>query len=646
VKEPIRRGATLSVAPGTLTTTLVLPPEGLHLGEYHLHRELGRGGMGVVYKALHRALNREVAVKLMLSDNHEDRARFRREAESSAGLKHPFIVPVHDVRIEEGKLFFAMDLIDGKTLKQVVLERRGERRLLLEIFMKICDAVGYAHAKGIIHRDLKPQNIMVDAQMNPHVMDFGLARRVGLKDLAGRGAHPATGSMAMGMIVGTPAFMPPEQAGGRTDEIDARSDIYALGVNLHFILTADVPFDAPSTLELLELIDSPAAPRAPRSQDPSCPWELERIVLKAIAKRREDRYQTAFELMDDVRAWLAGESVAAVRGGMLYELRNSVRRHRVAVGCGLLALAAIVGSAHYLVRRNHADSLDRQARAAAFVIDGAAELEVAAARLRDSEAAKVSHDPRAASYLLQQASARYARAGERFSLAIALDPESVSATAAAREALLGGAAVRLMEVKEVEDRRRAEADDQRRAREDELAADAATRLAALDPNAARSLAAARRVQHEVAAARAAFLDAVGVPRDSHAAQEGLSTLLRELAALSAREEAAARKAEVERLVAEADTAIAQAALASDHDAARLRLRRAVVALEGALRRDPDEPTARARRVDAALRLAAIAVEERNFALAEHVVDEVRELAPDRAAKFLDDMKIAREKKAP
>lgn len=640
---PPRIGATLTLSQKSLFS-VVLPPGGLRLGEYLLHSELGRGGMGVVYKALHRALKREVAVKLMLSDDESDRARFRFEAESSAGLKHPFIVPVHDVRVEAGKLFFAMDFIDGKTLKQLILERPGDLRVLLEVFMKVCTAIGYAHSKGIIHRDLKPQNIMIDHDLNPHVMDFGLARRVGVKDVEGREVHGTMGTMAMGTIVGTPAFMPPEQAGGRVDEIDTRSDIYALGVNLYFILTASYPYEATSTLELLDAIDSSTPPKPPRERDPRCPWELERIALKAISKRREDRYQTAFELMDDIRAWLAGEPVAAAQGGIFYGFRNSMRRHRGAITLGFLAFATIAGSAQYLIRRNKSDDLDRQVRAAAFVADSAAEIEVARARLRDYDAAKQSHDTRSASYLLRQASARYAKASARLIEASGLDPENAAAMLTAKEALLGSLAVNLLVTKDLERQRRADDEDERRGRADAAAADAEARLAATDPTAAIALAHAQVTKHEIAAAREVFLDAVGLERDSRAAQDAVATLVKTLRELNARQEAADRRARVEALVAEGEAALAQASAERDRGAAQAALRQALAALREATRLDPEDPTARTRRVDAALRLGALAIEDRGFSLAEHLLDEVRATAGDRGVLFLEEVRLAKQKK--
>jgi formylglycine-generating enzyme required for sulfatase activity/tRNA A-37 threonylcarbamoyl transferase component Bud32 len=612
---------------------------GRRFGPYQLLAELGRGGMGVVYKALHVALNREVALKLMLAQEvtDEDRTRFLREAESSAALKHPYIVAVHDVGVEEGKLFFSMDFIAGKTFKKVIEEQRADLPLVLGIFMKVCEGVGAAHRLGIIHRDLKPQNVMVDADMNPHIMDFGLARRVNEPERPDADAKRRARLTKMGSVMGTPVYMPPEQAGGRVDKVDTRSDIYSLGVILYAILTGDLPFRASSTPELLLKIES-EPPVPPRAKNPGCPWELERVILRAIEKDQDRRYQSAFELRDEVAAWLAGRPVAAAEGGALYRARKLVVRKRGTVALASAAVLAIAAGGAIALRQAGAAQRERVARAAALVEEAKGDLargEALRHRLEGADG-KLAADAMRAT--LDEAEKLYAGALERLTAARHLDETSMAAMSAAGEAALGEQAVKTLGEALIERETRLAAAREAREAARTLAEAAAARLASLDPFAARDLASVTAAKADVGAARDDFVKAIAFDKESKLAYDGLSTtVVQKLAALGDREKLFAAAARLDALAAEIDAALAAADGASG-DAARAQIRRAIAAFAEALRIDPKNPA----RFAEAVRIGTRALAARQVDLAEHVADEVRDMGDPAVAKFVDDVKRARD----
>jgi serine/threonine protein kinase len=212
-----------------------------YFGDYELLEEIARGGMGVVYKARQVSLNRIVAVKMILAGalaSEEDVKRFRAEAEAAANLQHPNIVAIHEVGEHEGQHYFSMDYIDGRSLAGLVREHPLPARQAAEYVQTIAEAVQYAHEQGTLHRDLKPSNIIVDEQDRPHVTDFGLARRI-------EGDTRLTGT---GKVLGTPSYMPPEQAASKRGALGPPADVYALGAILYDLLTGRPPFRAETPL--------------------------------------------------------------------------------------------------------------------------------------------------------------------------------------------------------------------------------------------------------------------------------------------------------------------------------------------------------------------------------------------------------------
>jgi tRNA A-37 threonylcarbamoyl transferase component Bud32 len=303
----------------------------VYAGKYELVNEIARGGMGVVYKARQIDLNRVVALKVMLSGGYaseEERRRFILEAEASAQLKHPHIVPVYDIGEVEGNLYFTMDYVEGAPLSK--RKKDLDRKQLLDIMIQAADGMGYAHQRGIIHRDLKPANIMLDANDRALIMDFGLAKQVEVVDSDGQ---PSLLTRE-GAVMGTPHYMPPEQADGRISEIDVRTDVYALGGILYELWTGKLPFLAKSITELMfQIYEQDPVP--PRDVDPSIDWDMEAIILKAMEKSKDRRYQTAAELRQDLENVRDGLPVSAQKATLVYRTKKWVRRKR-----GPLAVAA------------------------------------------------------------------------------------------------------------------------------------------------------------------------------------------------------------------------------------------------------------------------------------------------------------------
>ncbi|RMH13847.1 MAG: hypothetical protein D6695_02880 [Planctomycetota bacterium] len=317
-------------------------PGGGSIPGYRLLKEIHRGGQGVVYQAVQEATRRKVAIKVLREGpfaSQNDLARFEREVQVLAQLKHPHIVTIHDSGSCGGCYYFVMDHVAGLPLDEHVKLRDLSLFERLELMATICEAVNAAHLKGVIHRDLKPGNIRVDPQGVPHVLDFGLAKLSGADDPA----QHITQMTATGQFVGSLPWASPEQAHGDSHKIDVRTDVYSLGVILYQLLVDRFPYDVEGSLkDVLERIAT-APPTPPRSVRPGVHPEACAIVLKALSKSRSERYQNAGELGRDIRRFLAGEPIEAKRDSAVYLIRKAMQRYwvqsLVAGGFLLLILA-------------------------------------------------------------------------------------------------------------------------------------------------------------------------------------------------------------------------------------------------------------------------------------------------------------------
>jgi tRNA A-37 threonylcarbamoyl transferase component Bud32 len=272
-----------------------------YFGDYEILEEIARGGMGVVYKARQISLDRPVALKMILAGEWatpEARQRFRAEAEAAANLQHPNIVAIHEVGEHEGQQYFSMDFVVGKNLAELVRGKRLKAKLAARYVRTIAEAVHFAHERGILHRDLKPQNVLIDKGGRPRITDFGLAKRV----------ESDSGLTRTGEILGSPSYMPPEQAESRPNEVGPTSDVYSLGAILYELLTGCPPFRGATVLETLsQVIQSPPVP--PRALTPSVPRDLETICLKCLEKSPTMRFSSAKDLAEELRRFLHGEGI-------------------------------------------------------------------------------------------------------------------------------------------------------------------------------------------------------------------------------------------------------------------------------------------------------------------------------------------------
>jgi predicted Ser/Thr protein kinase len=323
----------------------VLPTKG-RVGEYELLDEVARGGMGVVYRALQIPLNRTVALKMILTGklaDEEDIQRFRTEAEAAARLQHPNIVKVHEVGEFQGNHYFTMEYIEGQSLAQRLSEGPLPGRHAARYVQLIARAVHHAHRQGILHRDLKPSNILIDADDEPHVTDFGLAKHMN-KDQG----HTRTGA-----VLGTPSYMPPEQAQGRTSEMTPASDVYSLGAILYELITGRPPFKAETPYDtVMQVIQNDAVP--PRLLNPRIDADLETICLKCLQKDPRHRYVTAEALAEDLRRYLDGEPISARSVNMFEMLSRMLGRGHNDVAFSawssmLLTMAVVIAVEHVLV---------------------------------------------------------------------------------------------------------------------------------------------------------------------------------------------------------------------------------------------------------------------------------------------------------
>ena len=313
----------------------VKPSHVRYFGDYEIIREIARGGMGVVFEARQVSLNRKVALKMVLAGqlaNDTDVKRFYIEAEAAANLDHPGIVPIYEVRQHEGQHYFSMGFVEGQSLSHHLADGPLPPRQAADLIRRVCEAIEFAHQHGVIHRDLKPANILLDKNDYPRVTDFGLAKKI----------ESDSGLTGSGQIMGTPSYMPPEQAGAKRGEVGPAADVYALGATLYALLTGRPPFQAATAMDtVIQVISDEPVP--PRRLNPTLERDLETICLNCLEKEPRRRYPSARLLGEDLAHWMRGEPISARPVGRPERVWKWARRRPVVAG--LLAMLALVTAA-------------------------------------------------------------------------------------------------------------------------------------------------------------------------------------------------------------------------------------------------------------------------------------------------------------
>ena len=330
----IDRSRTTDGAPRTADTSQIPNPLGRYFGDYELLEEIARGGMGVVYKARQVSLDRTVAVKMILSAQLASEAevkRFRTEAEAAGQLQHPNIVAIHEVGEHEGRHYFSMEFVEGRDLGELCHFKPLPPERAARYVKTIVEAIAYAHGKGVLHRDLKPSNVLIDASDQPRVTDFGLAKRI----------EEESGLTLSGTIMGSPSYMPPEQASGRHREVGPQSDVYSLGAILYYLLTGRPPFQAATPLETMrQVLES--EPATPKWVNSNVPEDLNTLCLKCLEKESKSRYATARELANDLNRFLRNEPVIARPVSVWHRTKKWMQRKPTLAGLVFVCLAAVL----------------------------------------------------------------------------------------------------------------------------------------------------------------------------------------------------------------------------------------------------------------------------------------------------------------
>jgi WD40 repeat protein len=327
-------GSSVRVPSGASTTAYVPGPRSV--ARFEVLTEIGAGAFGTVYKARDPQLDRVVALKVPRAGQAPDGEhleRFLREARSAAQLRHPAIVPIHEVGQHDGVPYLVSEFVQGVTLSDVLTAKRPGFRESAELIARLADALGYAHGQGVVHRDVKPSNVLLAEDGTAFLTDFGLAKR-----------DTAESTMTVeGQVLGTPAYMSPEQARGEGHAVDGRADVYSLGVMFYQLLTGELPFRGNTRMLLHQVLHD--EPRPPRKLNDLVPRDLETVCLKAMAKEPNRRYAAAGELGDDLRRWLKGEAVKARPEGSAARLLRWTRRNRTLAAASLLAAVGLLATA-------------------------------------------------------------------------------------------------------------------------------------------------------------------------------------------------------------------------------------------------------------------------------------------------------------
>jgi predicted Ser/Thr protein kinase len=316
-----------------------------YFGDYELLEEIARGGMGVVWKARQTSLKRDVALKMIRAGalaSPDEVQRFLREAEAAANLQHPNIIAIHEVGEHGGQHYFSMDYVAGRDLGALVKDGPLAPQVAARYVKIIAEAIHFAHQRGTLHRDLKPQNVLIDAADQPRITDFGLAKL--MKD--------DSRLTQSGTVMGSPSYMPPEQAVGRQGDIGPASDVYSLGAMLYELLTGRPPFRGATALDTLRLVME-AEPAAPRRLLGTIPPDLETICLKCLEKSPAVRYPTARALAEELDRFLKGEPILARPASAVRKTVSWARRHpNVLVALAALVVVALAFSVFYLWEEN------------------------------------------------------------------------------------------------------------------------------------------------------------------------------------------------------------------------------------------------------------------------------------------------------
>jgi serine/threonine protein kinase/tetratricopeptide (TPR) repeat protein len=336
--EGVEGDGEVNANPSTsLRTGLTPEPMLMDFGDYELLEKIGSGGQGVVFRARQKSLNRIVALKVIALGHWATEShlkRFRLEAKAAASLDHPCIVPIYEIGEREGSCYFSMKFVEGGQLDEVIGRAPMSIRRAAELVAKVARTVHYAHERAILHRDIKPGNILLDADGEPHLTDFGLARLVETESTVTRTME----------VLGTPSYMAPEEAAGRTKEITAATDVYGLGAVFYQLLTGHPPFAGGTTYETIRMVLE-TEPRKPRLWNPKVDVDLETVCLKCLEKDPQRRYPSAVALAEDIERWLRHEPIQARRTGMFKRAGKWARRNPAvaALVAVIITLAIAIG---------------------------------------------------------------------------------------------------------------------------------------------------------------------------------------------------------------------------------------------------------------------------------------------------------------